>query len=87
VTGPNRCGKYRGSIENLDELLYVIRNEAGTIVEAGIEEFAEVERLTSRSLKVTLRGEDGTKPLVLMVEADAPIVLREYGHRTEGSKP
>ena len=83
MTGPNRCARDRGTVEQIDGLLYVIREEDGTLIEAGVEEFVEMERLTRRSFKITLRGETDTKPLVLMLEAESPVVLREYGRKVK----
>ena len=81
MTGPNQTPPKRGTVEHLDDLLYVIRNDENGILDAGVEEFAELERVAPRNLKLTLRGENETKPLVLMLEAETPILIRELGHK------
>ena len=69
------------AVEQIDDLLFLVRDNRGVVMDAGIEEFAELERINNKYLKLTLRGLEGTKPLVLMIQSEATITLRKYGEK------
>lgn len=71
----------QGTVEQIDDLLYIVRDNSGTVLDAGIEEFAELERMNNKYLKLTLRGLEGTKPLVLMIESESVISVRKFGEK------
>lgn len=73
-----------GTVEQPDEMIYVVRSGTGEIMDVGIEEFVELERMTGRYLKLTLIGKDPDKPLVLVIEAESRITVRPLG-TTPGS--
>jgi len=68
-----------GTVEHPDEMIYLVRNEVGDVVDVGMEEFVSLERMTNKYLKLTLIGKDETKPLVLILESDSKINVRELG--------
>lgn len=70
-----------GTVEHIDDLLYIIRGNDGEIQDAGVDEFAELERKHTKYLKLTFQGCEGTKPLVLMIESESPITVRKLGKK------
>ncbi len=74
----------RGTVEQPDELIYIVRNEANEIMDVGIDEFMELERKHGKYLKLTLIGKDEEKPVVFVIESESKITVREFGVK-EGS--
>lgn len=70
-----------GTVEQPDEMIYIVRDGSGEIMDVGIEEFVELERRTGRSLRLTLMGKDAGKPVVLLIEADSRITVRPLGRK------
>ena len=87
-TPPKGAGRHTrfdssaGTVEQPDEMIYIVRDGGGEIMDVGIEEFVELERRTGKSFKLTLTGKDPDKPLVLLIEADTRITVRPLGKRT-----
>jgi len=63
--------------EQRDEMLYLVRDKEGEITDAGVEEFAHLERMQATYLKLTLIGKDEDKPLVLILRSESKITIRE----------
>lgn len=68
-----------GTVEHPDEMIHLVRNEGGELVDVGIDEFVEIERMTNKYIKITLTGKDETKPVVLILESEEKITIREHG--------
>lgn len=88
-TGPTGIVRHKkfdpsaGTVEQPDELIYIVRNEAGEIMDIGIDEFMELERKTGKYLKLTLIGKDESKPVVFVIESESKILVRKFGVRRD----
>jgi len=80
VRGPAIDTEARG-VEHPDEMIHIVRSSGGEIMDAGIEDFVELERMTPKYLKLTLTGRDETRPVVLVIQSEARITVREFGGR------
>ena len=73
-------------VEHPDEMIFLVRNKMGEIVDAGIDEFVNLEWQDSKYWKLTLTGTDENNPVVLVIRSDSKIVVREFrGAEAEGS--
>lgn len=72
-----------GTVEQPDELIYIVRNESGEIMDVGIEEFVEFERMGTKYWKLRLTGKDEDNPIVLVVESESKIVVRPIGQKDQ----
>lgn len=79
TTPAKRQNPAAGTVEHPDEMIYLVRSDAGEIVDVGMEEFVSLERMTNKYLKLTLTGKDEDKPLVLVLESESKITVREFG--------
>jgi hypothetical protein len=75
-----------GRIERPDELIFLVLDGEGHVVDAGIDEFLEIERVSPKYIRLTLRGRDETKPVVLRIESDSKITVRDAS-RKDGVGP
>lgn len=70
---------HQGSVEYPDELIFVVKDAYGEIVDAGIDEFFKLERQAPTYLVLTLTGRDENSPYKIIVEADSKITIRPFG--------
>jgi len=72
-----------GSTEQPDELISIVKDSQGEILDAEIEEFFTLERKSSNRVVLTLIGKDEDKPYKIMLESEAKISIRPFGVKLE----
>lgn len=75
----NKPGK---SIQH-DDLISVVFNQRGEILDAAIDEFFTLERKDNGHIVLTLTGVDEDKPYKILIESATKITVRPFGVRLE----
>ena len=73
----------QGSAEQPDELISIVKDHHGQIVDAEIEEFFKLERRDNNHVVLTLIGKDEDKPYRSMLESESKINIRPFGIKLE----
>jgi len=77
--GTVRHARVGGTVEQPDEMIYLVRGDTGEILDAGIDEFVMLERMNGKYLKLTMLGKDETKPVILVIRSESRVIVREFG--------
>jgi hypothetical protein len=72
-----------GCSEQPDELISIVKDSHGEILDAEIDEFFKMERKASNRVVLTLIGKDETKPYKIVMESDSKISIRPFGVKLE----
>jgi len=78
-----RRDRTQGSAEQPDELIFIVKDHHGEIVDAEIEEFFKLERRDNNHVVLTLIGKDEDKPYRIMLESESKINIRPFGIKLE----
>jgi hypothetical protein len=71
------------TVEQPDEMIHIVRGSSGEIMDAGIDEFVELERMSTNYFKLTLTGKDENNPVVLVLRSESKITVREFGTKDQ----
>lgn len=72
-----------GSSEQPDEMISIVKDHNGEIVDAEIDEFFKMERRDNGHVVLTLIGKDENKPYKIMLESESKIAIRQFGVKLE----
>ena len=68
-----------GSAEQPDELISIVKDNRGEILDAEIDEFFKMERRDNGHVLLTLIGKDEDKPYKIILESESRITIRPFG--------
>lgn len=82
---PRRTPRDRtlGSAEQPDEMISIVKDNHGEIIDAEIDEFFKMERRDNGRVVLTLIGKDEKNPYKIVIESESKLTIRPFGIKLE----